>query len=312
MDSKSYVDSLFADYEQSEVLADFKAELVSNLEARISAMARKGMGEAEAFKTAAKELADVSVVANELSLKKRQEVFAERYLDSRRYIKPLQAVLYAVCGVLLLLGVITGVMAFFTTGTLTAAFGTVFAFTPIAIAGFTFLGLTQETASSNPMKKRRAAFYAAAVFMLISAVLLAPLTWSATIEAPSQDWGGVSFGKPVTAALGVIVAFAIPAIALFIYLGLTEKPRHKPWVEEKFKRHCVYSEDAEGFFASPADAARFGVITGAIWMFAFAIFGLLWYFTTVLLALVVIPAAIGGTLLVQGVFWGKKSGASFS
>ncbi|MDR2468400.1 MAG: permease prefix domain 1-containing protein [Spirochaetaceae bacterium] len=312
MDSKSYVDSLFADYEQSDVLIDFKAELVSNLEARIAAMVRKGMSEEEAFNAAAKELADVQIIADELSLKKRQEVFAECYLDSSRFISPRRAVFYAVCGVVLLFSIITAIMTYFTTQTLTAALGVLFAFAPISLAGFTFLGLTQESAASFPMKKRRAAVYTIAVFLFFCALALAPLTWAAMAESSAPVFGGKSLGQipqdtSVTAALGIIIAFALPAVAFFIYLGLTEKPRLKPWVINAYHQHdqCVPGTNLWAF-ADTKDAARFGVITGAVWMFALVIFALLWYFISVKIAWTAFPAAIGCTLLVQGGMAGKK------
>ena len=320
MDSKSFVDSLFADYDQSEAFADFKAELTSNLEARILAMTRKGRGEKEAFDAAAKELADVSTLACELSLTKRTEVFAERYLDSRRYIKPAQAVLYALFAVLLLFGAAVGAMSFFAAGTLSAALGPLLAFVPLAAAGFTFLGLTQETAVSAPMKKRRAALYAASAFLLAFALLLAPLAWASAAEYPAravsaaEAAGSGAFsafgieGGAAAAALGVVIAFALPAAALFIYLGLTEKNRLKPWAAEEAAK--LYHGGPSGrhggeFFESPQEAARFGMICGALWMFAFTLFALLWYFANILIALIAFPAATGATLLVQGCFFGK-------
>jgi hypothetical protein len=315
MDGKSFVDSLFADYVQSDALADFKAELTSNLEARIAAMTRKGMNEREAFDAAARELSDVSTLACELSLTKRKEVFAERYLDSRRYITPARALCYALFGVTLLFGFITGAMAFLSANSLSAGLGTLLAFAPLSIAGFTFLGLSQETAASSPMKKRRAALYAAAAFLLAFALTLAPLAW-VSAEASVEAAAGGSFGPlpleiggSAAAALGVVIAFALPAAALFIYLGLTEKSRLKPWAAGEIlkQRRAHYAHRyGEDFFASPREAARFGVITGAIWMFAFTLFALLWYFANILVALAAFPAATGATLLLQGCMFAKN------
>ena len=75
MNIREHVDALFTDYKDTESMQDFKEELAGNLTDRIAAMCKKGLGEGEALKKALVELGDVSAIADELSLKKKQEVY---------------------------------------------------------------------------------------------------------------------------------------------------------------------------------------------------------------------------------------------
>lgn len=295
MDTKMYVDSLFADYEQSDVLADFKAELQSNLEARIAGLVKKGTDEAAAFDEAAAELRDIAQIADEMCLKKRQEVFADRYMDIQHYIKPVRAVFYALFSVLLLFALVTAAMSWFAHKDFVELFGVFSAFLPVSIAALAFLGFTQETAGMEPMKPKRALWYSAGVLLLFFALTLAPLTWFSTRNA---DIAGIPQTEPVPAisSLGVIIAFALPAVALFIYLGLTEKPRAKGWVKNRTRTALMHEME---LWSDSGTASRFGVITGAIWIFAIAVFALLSYFVSFKISWVAFPLAVGCTLLTQ-------------
>jgi hypothetical protein len=78
--AKELVDSLFEGYEQTAELADFKEELLSNLNDKLESLVKKGMDSETAFAKASAELGDISALADELSLKKRKEVFEEVYI----------------------------------------------------------------------------------------------------------------------------------------------------------------------------------------------------------------------------------------
>ena len=90
MNTEEYVHSLFADYEETQGLKDFMEELQSNLDARVASLVKKGLSEQDAFEKACAELGDISVLADELSLKKRREVFEEVYMDIRKQAGHLQ------------------------------------------------------------------------------------------------------------------------------------------------------------------------------------------------------------------------------
>ncbi|MDR0998055.1 MAG: permease prefix domain 1-containing protein, partial [Treponema sp.] len=112
--TKEYVDSLFAGYGETEALADFKEELLSNLNAKLDSLVKKGMSEKDAFIRATAELGDVSTLADEISLKKRQEVFEDWYMDVRRYMKPSRVAFYVLTGAWFVLGIVIALVVFFT------------------------------------------------------------------------------------------------------------------------------------------------------------------------------------------------------
>ena len=157
MDAKQFVDSLFQGYEETAALADFKEELLGNLNAKVEDLVKKGMEPEAAFAKASAELGDVSAVADELSLKKRTEVFEEAYMGISRYMSAGRVAGYVVFGVSALFGVIVAFIALFAVKSVDVGFdgpidwagffATMMPFLVTAIAGFTFLGVTQETAS---------------------------------------------------------------------------------------------------------------------------------------------------------------------
>jgi hypothetical protein len=113
MEAKEFVDSLFKGYEETKALADFKEELLGNLNAKIEDLVKKGMEPEAAFAKASAELGDVSAVADELSLKKRTEVFEEAYMGISRYMSAGRVAGYVVFGALALFGVIVAFISFF-------------------------------------------------------------------------------------------------------------------------------------------------------------------------------------------------------
>jgi len=115
MNAKEFVDSLFEGYEETAALADFKEELRGNLDAKIESLIKKGMDGETAFAKASAELGDVSALADELSLKKRREVFEEVYMDVRKYMSTGRIAAYVVFGMLALFGIAAGAIAFFST-----------------------------------------------------------------------------------------------------------------------------------------------------------------------------------------------------
>ncbi|MDR1580821.1 MAG: permease prefix domain 1-containing protein, partial [Synergistaceae bacterium] len=86
MSTQKYIDGLFANYEETPALADFKEELRGNLDERIKNLVKKGMSEQEAFHKATAELGDISALADEISLKKKQEVYEDMYMGTRKYM----------------------------------------------------------------------------------------------------------------------------------------------------------------------------------------------------------------------------------
>ncbi|MDR2485037.1 MAG: permease prefix domain 1-containing protein [Treponema sp.] len=259
--TKSYVDSLFSGYEETKDLADFKEELTGYLNDKIADLVKKGLEEDGAFKKAASELGGVSALADEISLKKKQEVIGEAFMDVKHFMKPPRIIAYIVCGLFLSFGAISSAMAFLGNDAVpelagknqgfTGLFGVLLGFVPLAIAGFTWLGLTQELPALYPMPKKRAVWYSIGTFVLSFSVILVPLTYFSA--------GGE---ERAISAIATLIPFALPAAGLLAFLVLTEKDRLKPWARRR--------QEAE-LFIDPVTSARFGLFVGAIWMSAIAL-----------------------------------------
>ncbi|MDR2482042.1 MAG: permease prefix domain 1-containing protein [Treponema sp.] len=312
-DAAAYVDSLFEGYEQTTALAEFKEELLSNFRAKIDSMVRKGMDEKAAFDRAASELGDLSALADEISLIKRREVFEDRYLDIRHYMKPLRVLGYIVCGVALVSGLIIAFMVYLEENWmrtppdfiepvfpyfvrpaeyLAGVFGVLLPFLTVSAAGFTFLALTQETSARYPMSWKRALWYALAAAALCFGLLLFPLTFF-----------GAGGKEGLIGALATLLPFALPAAGLLVFLGLTEKNRLKPWARE---RQADEVRQARGLFADRAAEARFGLLSGAVWIFAAALFFIVGFTAGFGFSWIVFIVAVGMECLLLALMGAKK------
>ncbi|MDR2043447.1 MAG: permease prefix domain 1-containing protein [Clostridium sp.] len=256
MDTRKHIDALFLGYEETAALADFKEELRSNLDDRIASLCRKGLDEKAAFRKAAAELGDISALADEISLKKKQEVYSEMYMKTRNYMDTKRVALYVLCGATLCFGVITALLTRFHTPEPSAPMGVLLVFGGIAVLGFVFLGLTQETAAQERMSPKRAFWYVAASGILLFGLFVFGVTYFYS-------------ERGIADSVATLIPFALPGAALGIFLILTEKDRRKPWVrklaDEQLKREMER-------FASPAQAERFGLISGALWIAAVTVF----------------------------------------
>ena len=301
MNAKEFVDSLFKGYEETAALADFKEELLSNLNAKIENFVKKGMDAQTAFSKASTELGDVSALADELSLKKRKEVFEEVYMDIRNFMNVKRVAGYVIFGLLALLGIISALIVFFsmrglftdkgwnTSLDLTGTFATMLPFLVAAASGFTWLGLTQETASAYPASKKRAAWYAAAVGLIAFGIITMPVVFFGT------RLGGSGF--EILGALSLLVPFVLPGIGILVFLGLTEKDRLKPWAKD-FRDKAVKREME--MYSDPVTASRFGMFSGAIWIFAAGLFILFGFLIGFKFSWLVFIFATAFQLLVQG------------
>jgi hypothetical protein len=265
---KTYVDSLFSGYEETGALADFKEELASNMADKVASLVRKGMDEDAAFTKAAAELGDISALADEISLRKKQEVLGEAYMNAGRYMTPRRVAAYVICGAVLVFGMVSAAIAFLAENgsdfgvpsldglienshRFTVLFGVLLPFVSVSAAGFTWLGLTQELPALYPASKKRALWYALGVFLLTAGIILFPLTYFST---------GTGYG--MVGALGTLIPLVIPAAGLLVFLVLTERDRKKPWAK---------AATGAGLFRDPKTEARFGMFSGAIWIGAAAL-----------------------------------------
>ena len=321
MNAKEFVDSLFKGYEETAALADFKEELLGNLNAKIESLVKKGMDTQAAFVKASAELGDVSALADELSLKKRKEVFEEVYMDIRNFMNAKRVAGYVTFGALALFGIISALITLFAAKAVdlnsvldfipgaerinlakhldyTAFFSVIMPFMTAAIAGFTWLGLTQETASTYPMGKKRAAWYTSAVALISFGVFTMPIIFFSsrvTGEIYNELFGGdFSTFVPV---ISMLIPFVLPGIGILVFLVLTEKDRLKPWAKD-FRDSTVKNEMK--MWSDPATATRFGMFSGAIWIFAAGLFLLLGFLIGFKFSWLVFVFAVAFQLLIQG------------
>jgi hypothetical protein len=297
METQDFVNRLFSEYEESPALRDFKEELLSNLEARIASLRAKGLDEGAAFEKATGELGDISALADQISLKKKQEVLQDAYLGMRTYLKPGRVAWYVISGAWFVLGLVVALVVYLTGEEPSALeafwepykravhfFGVLAAFVPPAAAAFTFLGSTQETASRNPLSVKRGVWYALAAAVLSFGVILSPLTYFVTDQGLME-------------AVATLIPFAIPGLGVLIFLILTERDTRKSWVRAQYEKEARANME---LFKDPVAAARFGMISGALWIFALGFFLLVGFLAGFRFSWLVFVFAVALQLTVQG------------
>jgi hypothetical protein len=258
MELKQFIDHAFAKYEESPELFDFKEELLTNLQDRLTSLEASGVERDKALKEIKTEFADINNIAEEMSLAKKKEVFESQYMSLRSFITKRQAAIYTILGILVAFGLVTAGLSYLATNTMEALIGVLMVFLAIPLAGFVYMGLTQETATRNPMRPLRASIYAITTFVLLFGVLLVPML----VFGEARSFEG---------ALAVLIPFALPSIGVLGYLMITESDYRKAWVLKEAEKH---NEWAKNFEAS-GNAQTFGIMTAAVWILAIGAFVLL-------------------------------------
>lgn len=304
--TKSYVDSLFNGYEETKNLAEFKEELTSHLNDKIADLVKNGSSENEAFAKASAELGDISAIADEMSLKKKQEVYSEMYMGTRKYLTPKRTLLFVLGGAVIFFGLLISALTWFSTEDSHASLASGMFFVALGTGLLTYMGLTQETASNNPMPWKRAIVYAVSVSLFLFGLLCGVMVYLAIMaelnpaDFASHGWEHSLQNLGFTSAIGVLLAFVLPSAALFIYMTLTEKDRAKPWVKQMREKEAA-------LFANPATQMRFGLFSGAIWITAIALFVLIGFAASFKISWLVFLFAVAVQLLVQAVMIKRES-----
>ena len=306
MNTQKYVDGLFANYEETPALTDFKEELRGNLDERIKNLVKKGMPEQEAFHKATSELGDISVLAEEISLKKKQEVYEDMYMGTRKYMTPKRTAMFVIGGAAVWFGLISAAVTWFSTGIEEAALGSAMVFCVAGAALLTFMLLTQETAAKYPMSWKRAIFYAVSVGGFLFGIFIIPMTYFSTIDATPYEvvassahtYGNVG----LMTSVATLIPFILPAVALFVFLIMTEKDRRKPWIVELAKESAKREME---FFSNQTQTMRYGLICGAIWIAAISLFAILTISVGILYSWLALAGAVVTQLLVQALFFVK-------
>ncbi|MDR1581073.1 MAG: DMT family transporter [Synergistaceae bacterium] len=307
MNTQKYIDGLFANYEETPALADFKEELRGNLNERIENLVKKGMPEQDAFQRATSELGDISVLAEEISLKKKQEVYEDMYMGTRKYMTPKRTAAFVLGGTAVCFGLISAAIVWFSTGQEVDTLGGAMVFCVAGAALLTFMALTQETAAMYPMPWKRAVFYAVSVGVFVFGVFILPMTYFEAMRASPHEIAahGADMSRAdvgFMTSIGTLIPFALPSAALFVFLALTEKDRRKPWAVEQARESAKREME---YFTNPTQSMRLGLVSGAIWITAIASFIILTIRVGILYSWLALVGAIVLQLLAQALFFTK-------
>ncbi|MDR0514915.1 MAG: permease prefix domain 1-containing protein [Coriobacteriaceae bacterium] len=276
MREKIYVDRLFAGYDDTQELRDFKEEITVNLRERVKELAVTGMAEDEAFEKASAELGDITAVADTAARQKRTETIGQMYVKAKVPLTKRTALGVAIASALVLLagglvlgGILNGGehLSYFTQPFYAASL-------VLAIAGglFVFFGLTQETAAHYAMRAGRAGAYA--IICLVGVLALGLLAVSFCLET----W---QLSTPV---VYLKAALLLPVIGGLVFLLATEPKRQKQWLKSLIEREFESGLSDLGYgltghrLVDPVRAVRFGILSGTLWLLAIALFVVLGVF----------------------------------
>ncbi|MCL2481025.1 MAG: permease prefix domain 1-containing protein [Spirochaetaceae bacterium] len=290
MNTQEYIDKLFLDYENDKTLSDFKEELESNLKDRISYLQSKGASEQDAREKATAELTDISEIAQQLSLKKRKEVFEDMYLGTRNYISTKRAILYVLFGGLLVLGIVLSVYSYLQSNDPLAGLGTLILFVIIPVCGLSFMGLTQETARRYPLSWKRTLFYVVSIGAILFGLIIFSMMFFISETALSE-------------AIVTLLPFALPGSLLLAFLVLTEKDHNKLWV---IKQQNEWMKKHGELYNNSKVAMKRGLLSGALWLFTIALVVTLGIIFGFKYSLSLFLFAIGGEVLIEFFMISKK------
>jgi hypothetical protein len=292
---------IFKDYEETAGLRDLKDEIAANLSESIQSMTAKGMSGEAALKQALDKLGDITELADRVSRQKRQEIIGGAFVRpvplDRAHI-----IAYPAAGLVLAFGVVICAIVYFSSGFM-EAIASLMPFAVISLCAFVFLALTQETRIRYPMNWRRSLLYTAASALILFGLfvgaivlfadnVLTPEKLAAHPETP--DAAPVLKNINIISALGSIIPFILPGAAVLALLILSEKDRKKPWVHRmEEEQNQVYD-------------ARFGLVTGALWIFVAALFCILTAAVGIRYSWISFVIAVAAQLLIMSGFAKKK------
>lgn len=292
---------IFRDYEETAGLRDLKDEIAANLSESIRSMAVGGMSGEAALKRALDKLGDITEVADRVSRQKRQEIIGGAFVRpvplDRAHI-----IAYPAAGLVLAFGIVICAIVYFSAGLMPAIAG-LMPFAVISLCAFVFLALTRETRARYPMTRKRGLLYAAASALILFGIFtgavvfftqntVTPEELAARQEVP--DAALVLENINIISALGSLIPFVLPGAAVLALLMLSEKDRKKPWV------HRMEEEQSQVY------DARFGLVAGALWIFAAALFCILTAVIGIRYSWISFVIAAAAQLLIMSGFTKKK------
>lgn len=290
-----FLDDAFARVPMTPDLQDLKEEIRGNLGERVAELEERGMDAAQASSTAIAELGDIGELIGSADAPglAQPESVAQTVLRNRVKPKPGFVVRAVVLSLVLTAAVVLVVLgALNVLDWSNAALAVVAAVGAVAAGVIVLDSLRQETSSHYPLPTPRAVAYGGASLALALGLALA----------------GLFIGD--TDVVGLLVAgvvLALAALIAFVWLGVTQTNRTKPWMLEV--QRSAYVDDP--FSQDPAAAARFGMYTVVIWLIAFGAFvalsiavGFAWSWVALLLGAIVFMLVLARML-----FGAQKSDA---
>ncbi|MCL2295501.1 MAG: permease prefix domain 1-containing protein [Methanomassiliicoccaceae archaeon] len=309
MREKVYVDRLFAGYEDTPEIRDFKEEITGNLKERVKELMSKGLSEDEAFDKATAELGDITAIADDLGKKKRNEAIGQMYMNAKVPITKKTALGLTLATGLLLLGAAMFIINYFSDESKIRFYYLGILLISDALGLYVYSGLTQESVYRFAMKNKRALMYGVIVFVGVLGEGLATVLFFFD-------------NAELAIALGIEFALVVPAVCALVFLVATGSNRDKPWVKARKVEEYTNlqsgiilgigigrgtdieeSLNSEMSMVDPVRAARFGVISGGLWVLAaalFVTFGLFYDWGYALL--VFLFAAAAQVLMVSTIF----------
>jgi len=255
MKEKVYVDRLFAGYEDTPDMMDFKEEIAGNLKERVHELITKGLNEEDAFGKAAAELGDITAIADGVGKKKRNETIGQMYMKAKPPVTIRTAGGFAAASGLLLLALGLAAFSFLSGGNNLSAYAVSSILLAIACGLYVYFGLTQDTAAHYAMKRGRALAYG---------VVCASALVGTGIGAVSFLPGGLDMAL----GIGMGAAFVLCAVCALVFLLATETKRQKPWLTAMVERSVESAMGLHQVTVDPAKAARFGAASGGLWILA--------------------------------------------
>ena len=293
MKEKVYVDRLFAGYDDTPEIKDFKEEVVSNLTERINNLMAKGLSEENAFEKAASELGDITAIADEVGRRKRTEAIGQLYIGSMVPLtKKTAAGLTVASG--LLLSAVGVTLTMFLGGSRSVVIFCLSAILLSAACGlYTYFGLTQETAGHYAMKSRRASAYGAVCFAGVLGASLAAVSFFIA-------------QAPLSFAVGIKSVFVLPAVCGLIFLLASQPKRQKAWLRKMVEMEIENSMAFHRDMVDPVRAARFGVMSAGLWILTFSLFMTFYLTTGWRHPWLVFPFALAIQMFMTAMIFGKK------
>jgi len=293
-DIHRYLDEAFAGIAMTAEAQDLKEEIRANLAARALELQSKGMDASGAAAKAVAELGDIHELLGSLG----SEAGPARAIDDLEIHRVRPRPAFVVRTVILSLGLVAS-STLVVLGALRAVDWAGEALANVAAAGGALaLGLIvadtlrQETSRHYPLPRARSVSYGVA-----AAVALLGVCWLGLFAAAPD--------RVVLLVLGALGSLA--ALVGFVWLGVTQTNRTKPWARELGRRQTP--EDR--FSSDPAAAARFGIYSAAIVMLTLAAFvivgltaGFAWSWPTLLVGIAVLMITLARML-----FPAQKEGA---